>query len=497
MDSPRRFDSNGRPTPAALDDERRLQARFPGYQGVDSDYVHAGTEALERWWDWKFGIRIHWSMYSVTANGPESWPLGKDHGGDPEFREQYESLSRWWNPSRFSADSWTDMMVRAGMEFFTFTTKHHDGFSMFDTKTKVRRRRVHTGPDAGKIADSDLHYSIMETPFQRDVVRELVDAGRRRGLGIGLYFSHIDWFDSDFRIDDWNYQLDPAYSRESDPQGFQRLIARHREQIRELCSNYGPIDVLSLDMCLPDDGRPRGLADGWIGKERRTGIWQDLIETTKMARRLQPTMLMRDRGIGFYGDYDSPERTVPGNPEALAKLTVPWKVIYPGSKHFSHNWQDRYHPTSWIIENLIDITAKGGNFQVGFGPLPTGEWAPGIVHRLEEVGDWLRVNGEGIYATRPYRVFQEGAGVRFTRTKDNRVVYAFILDRPDAPPAGSIRLESVRAKPGSAITMLGLDHAFRHTQDDKALTIEMPPWWRDESKRPCRAAYAFKIQSVS
>jgi len=479
----KRFTQAGLPTPEALAEERQLQERYPSYRGVDGDYVHAGAEALERWWDWKFGLRIHWGLYSVTGNGPESWPLGTGHGGDPEFREQYESLAPWWNPSAFDADEWTGMMVRAGMKFFTFTTKHHDGFSLFDTRTKVRKRRIHAGPDAGKVTDYDLHYSIMEGPFKRDIVRELVDAGRRRDLGIGLYFSHIDWFDSDFRIDEWNYQLDPNYTRQSDPEGFARMIARHREQIRELCTNYGRIDHLSLDMRFPDLGREHG-------------IWDDIVRTVKMARHLQPRMLMRERGIGPYGDYTTPERQVPSDPKALAGLKLPWKVIYPGSKHFSHNWQDQYRPAAWIVASLVDITAKGGNFQVGFGPMPTGRWAPGIVRRLEQVGDWLRIHGEGIYGTRPYRTYGEGDFVRYTRTRDSRHVYAFVLQWPQPPLPGRVRLESVRAQPGSAIRMLGRDHSFRYAQDGQSLTIELPDGFADPAKRPSAVACAFKIQQA-
>lgn len=486
--SKRGFDDSGRPTPDALCEEEELQKLFPAYRGVDDDYVHAGRDALERWWDWKFGIRVHWSIYSVTGSGNESWPLGKP--GDVDFREQYESLARWWNPSLYKADEWCDLFARAGLRYFTFTTKHHDGFSMFDTKTKVRRRFVHAGPNAGRIAECDLHYSITEGPFGRDVVRELVDAARARDLGIGLYFSHIDWFDCDFRIDECNYIKDPAYTRQSDPEGFRRMMARHREQIREICANYGKVDLLSFDMGFPDGIDKRAHGNGLLH-----GIRDDIVETVKMARRLQPGMLMRRRGIDPYGDYKTPEGVVPTDPEAAAGgQDMPWQVIYPGSDCFSHKWHDHYKPASWVITNLIDITSKGGNFQVGYGPMPTGEWAPGIVRRLEEVGRWLNVNGEGIYCTRPYRVFKEGDSVRFTRTKDRKTVYAFILGWPEGPFAGGpVRLESVRAKPGSAITMLGLDHRFKYTQDDKTLAIEIPDWFRDPAKRPCEIAYAFKI----
>ena len=267
---------------------------------------------------------------------------------------------------RFDADEWCDLMVRAGLKFFTFTAKHHDGFCLYDTATRVRRRRDYSAGRAPRIVDCDLRYSIMDTPFRRDVLRELIAAGRRRGLGIGVYFSHIDWFDADFRADVYDKLKDRTYTRQTDPAGFARMIARHREQIRELCAHYGPIDVMSFDALFPDF--PEEL-----------NVYPDVVETVKLARRLQPAMLMRHRGIGAYGDYFTPEGGADNPEEAWdgafeidwrrpAPIAKPWKVIYPGGKHMSHVWNDTYKPAAWIIENLVDVAAKGGNFQVGYGP---------------------------------------------------------------------------------------------------------------------------------
>jgi alpha-L-fucosidase len=211
-----------------------------------------------------------------------------------------------------------------------------------------------------------------------------------------------------------------------------------------------------------------------------------------MIRRLQPQVLLRDRGIQPYGDYCTPERTVPADPHDPGTTQgLPWKVIFPGSKNFSYLWADEYKPASWLIENLIDITAKGGNFQVGYGPGPTGQWDQQVVRELEAIGAWLKINGEGIYATRPYRVFHEGPNIRYTRSKDARTVYAFLTNWQDSTAA--VRLEAVRAKSGSEIKMLGLDRSFMYTQDEHGLTIEIPGWFAQASKRPCQTAYAFKI----
>jgi len=477
----KKFNSSGQLTPEAIESEKQLQQLFSAYRGVDDDYAHAGTDALERWRDWKFGIRIHWSIYSMIGNGPESWPLSIAFGnnGTPTIRAQYEELYKFWNPCFFDSEAWCDLFVKSGLKFFVFTTKHHDGFSMYGTKTKVKKRRVHIGPDTGKIIDCDLHYSIMDTPFKRDIVKELIDSARKQNIGIGLYFSHIDWFDSDFRIDQWGYQLDNNYTKQSDPEGFKRMILRHRQQICEILSNYGKIDDLSLDMHFDDLGRKHGIHD-------------EIIETIKMARRLQPDIMIRERGIGPYGDYTTPERTIPQSPADIRDM--PWQVIYPGGKHFSFQWGDDYKPAEWIIKNLIDITAKGGCFQVGYGPRPDGRWDAEIVHRLTEVGDWLRVNGEGIYATRPYKIFEEGPNIRYSRSKDNKFVYAFVMNWPDEPiSGGNIALKAVRAKSNSQIKMLGLDHNFDYTQNKDVLNITVPVWFGNLN-RPCKFAHCFKIE---
>jgi alpha-L-fucosidase len=481
----KRFDDKGMPTPEAVEDERRLQERYSGYRGVDADYVHAGSEALERWWDMKFGIRIHWSLYAIMGLGGESWPLCRPNEYLPArhaatFRAQYEEQYKSWMPSQYDARQWCDMFQRAGLKFFTLTAKHHDGFSLYDTKARVRRRRVHVGPDAGKIVPCDLAYSIMEGPYRRDIVRELTTEARSRGLGIGLYYSNIDWFDMDFRIDDYMGR-DWSYNPQSAPEGFARLIARHRAQVLELCSNYGPIDMLSMDTYFADFGRK------WDMHKR-------IHETVKLARRLQPNLLFRNRNTEPFGDYCTPEGTVPPDPnDPETTVGLPWKVIYPGGDTFSFKWGDNYKPASWIISNLVDIVAKGGNFQVGYGPGPNGEWDPIIVRRLEQVGDWLKANGEGIFATRPCQVWREGENVRYTRAKDGKTVYAFLLNWQNT--TAQVRLTGVRAKSGSQVRMLGVDHSFKYAQDPHALTIEVPADLLANTRLPdANVALAFKIE---
>ena len=144
----------------------------------------------------KFGVRLHWGLYSIWHRGRESWPF---LNMSLEDRQQYNELFKTWNPVGFDADEWESLFQESGMKMFAFTSKHHEGLSMFDTKTRVCQRANWTASGGPKIESRDLAYSIMETPFRRDVIKELSDAAHKRNIKIDLYFSHPDWYDADFR----------------------------------------------------------------------------------------------------------------------------------------------------------------------------------------------------------------------------------------------------------------------------------------------------------
>jgi len=461
-----------------------------------SEYRWASRQAYEDFNDMKFGVRIHWGLYSITEQPKESWPYLKlPHNEKQAYNEMYKT----WNPQGFDANEWMELFSESGLKMFAFTTKHHEGFSMFDTKTRVKRRVNYNAPGGPVTEDCDLAYSIMETPFKRDVVKELTDAARKYGIKIDLYYSHPDWYDADFRPYVWHplevpssdslsvrgKDLQPldrnhwgetgsVMAPDPTPEETERMMKRHRDQLVELLTNYGKIDMICLDM--------------WFGPT----IWPKLRETMLELRKIQPDVMFRARGIGNYGDYYTPEGFVPGDQE---NTNVPWFVIYPLGRYFSYEQDSAEHKgAKWIVENIIDCAAKGGNFMVGVGPNGNGEFHPVAKAQLLQTGRWLKINGEGVYATRSRDAnsWKEGDSIRFTRAKDENIIYAHCFEWPGE----QLVLKTVKPEKSTKIYLIGNKNPLKWEQNAAGeLVIKTPESLLNSIPEDLRLAYSFKIET--
>jgi alpha-L-fucosidase len=424
-------------------------------QAQENTYVPDPTPAirqrLEEWKDLKFGLLMHWGAYSQWGI-VESWSIcpedvGWAVGGQKpgvadsyiDYVKKYEELPKTFNPVRFNPERWASAAKEAGMKYMVFTTKHHDGFAMFDTKY------------------SD--YKITNTPFggnpRSNVTKEVFDAFRKEGLWIGAYFSKPDWH-SDYY---WWKKFPPSdrncnYSIAKHPEQWQKFVEFTHNQISELVTDYGKVDILWLD-------------GGWVRKKTDDEVKAELVDVydgsrwfrnpqsqdidmpglVKMARSKQPNLIVVDRAVpGEHQNYLTPEQHIPDE-----GLPYPWETCMTMAGSWSYVPNDKYKPTNELIEKLVDIVSKGGNYLLNIGPGPDGEFDPVAYERLKEIGAWMKVNGEAIYGTRMYTFFNEGDRIRFTQSKDGKTRYIFLFD----PPQGKVLLSRMMFHRGDRLSLLG------------------------------------------
>ena len=439
---------------------------------------------LEQWQDMKFGLLMHWGTYSQwgiveswsICPEDESWtqrkgPFASDYN---TYVKAYENLQTTFNPVKFDPDKWAAKAKEAGFRYVVFTFKHHDGFCMFDTK------------------QTDYKITSAKTPFhtspKANAALEIVNAFRSKGMKVGAYFSKPDWHCTDYWLSyfppkDRNVNYDPIKY----PQRWQAYKDFTYKQIEEILTGYGKIDILWLD-----GGWVRPLSTVDRNVEWQRGIVYDqdidMKRIAEMGRKNQPGLIVVDRSVGTeYENYRTPEQEVPDKP-----LDYPWETCMTMGNSWSYVPGDTYKGVDVIIRHLVDIVAKGGNYLLNIGPGPDGDFAPEAYDRLKDIGEWMKVNGNAIYGTRPVAPYRE-ANICYTRNKDGRVNAIYLAaDNETALPA-TIILSGYHPSLKTSLTLLGSRQKLHWKIINGQTVISIPKSM--QKNPPCRYAWAFCFSS--
>ncbi|MDQ8206387.1 alpha-L-fucosidase [Coraliomargarita sp. SDUM461003] len=342
----------------------------------DAWWSTADPKAMSDWKDMRFGMFIHWGPVAISGERI-SWSRG-----DPTPVEEYDNLYKKFDAVNFDPEAWVATAQAAGMKYIVLTTKHHDGFCLWDSEF--------------------TEYDVMNTPLKRDVVKELAEACHKAGMPFGTYYSVCDWHNPDFPRTGVGGSV---MREESNYPAYKEYLTN---QVTELVENYGPLLSMWYDV-------PQGVsvADGW--------------ENIRTVRELQPNILVNDRsgghkGLGL-GDYSTPERHV-GDFDNVR----PWESCVPLGRSWSWKPNEILKPLEECIQSLVSTAGGDGNLLLNIGPTPDGIIEPEQVERLEAMGDWLEKYGETIYETRggPFKTTRHVA-----TTHKGNMVYVHILNWPD------------------------------------------------------------------
>ncbi len=401
----------------------------------------ADRDTRMAWWrDAGFGMFIHWGVYAVPAGqykGKEIKGLGEWIMEDAKIPiSDYEQFARQFNPQKFDANEWARIAKDAGVKYIVITSKHHDGFALWDSRVS--------------------EYDVVDySPFKRDILKELTTACKAAGIKMCFYHSIMDWHQPDAKAAKYPHQptQNPDWAKYRD--------TYLKPQLKELITNYDP-EVLWFD---------GEWIDEWTEPQGK-----DLYNYLKS---LKPSLIINNRigkgrkgmnGMNAYedaaGDFGTPEQEILAGTseydwESCMTMNDTW-----GFKTNDHNWKS----SEVLIHNLIDIAAKGGNYLLNIGPKADGTIPPESVERLGEMGKWLKVNGEAIYATNGRKEYREGDHIRFTVSKDGK--YTYIIT---TKPTRQLKLTTIGVKNTSRVMMLGVEKPLRWAKGgDGTVVIDLP-----------------------
>ena len=435
------------------------------------NYLEESPESFDqrmKWWrDDRFGMFIHWGVYAIPAgkyNGKEVKGIGEwimKHGEIPVI--EYEKYAKQFNPVKFDADEWVRILKDAGMKYLVITSKHHDGFAIWDSKVS--------------------NYDIVDfAPYGKDILQALSKACKEQGIKFGLYHSIMDWHHTDAQA--YSYLKNDPKKRADNKEHFADYLETYmKPQVKELIDNYDP-DIIWFD-------------GEWI-EEFTHKQGQELYQ---YVRTLNPSILINNRvdkgrsgmqGMNkvdkkYAGDFGTPEQEI-----LETASTLDWESCMTmndtwGFKKSDHNWKS----TKELVHNLIDVTAKGGNYLLNVGPTAEGLIPAPSVERLKQIGIWLNVNGEAIYGTEKLQHnYKQGEHIFFTKQKGSPVYFTIILEKPKE----HLILKNLKPKDNSTIKLLGFDEPLKwEFNEEKGLKITIPKnilkTWNNNS-----FAWVFRVQ---
>ncbi len=473
---------------AILEDERYVPE-------TDSLVLHK----LEQWQDLKFGLLMHWGPYSQWSI-VESWSIcpedygwcERKEGPNPnnyyEYVQAYEGLKKTFNPVKFDPEKWAQAAKKAGMRYMIFTTKHHDGFSMFDSKYTDY-----------KVTDPECAFS--SNP-RANITEELFDAFRAKQMWVGAYFSKPDWHHDSYWDPYWpafdrNVNYDPALY----PEKWESFVQFTHNQLLELTTDYGDIDIVwldggwvkkrdqqNLDENYAEKFAENKAANGFI-KHRMVSQDIRMDELVEKLRVKQPGLIVVDRAVyGKNQNYLTPENRVPE-----IELPYPWEscIISGGGWAYTH---DAVYMSGYAgVQMLVDIVAKGGNLLLNIAPTPEGEWQAGAYRLLKDYESWMKINSEGIYNSSTLAPYKE-KNICMTQQKNGNAYFFYMAQEDETRMPAFINISSHQPVEGGTVRLLGYEEALEWTTNKEGFTVQIPESLRNNP--PCQFVWTLKVSKL-
>jgi alpha-L-fucosidase len=346
--------------------------------------------------DARFGMFIHWGLYSLGAR--HEWMKSREFMSN----EEYDKYFKHFDPDLYNPELWADLAHEAGMKYFVVTTKHHEGFCLWDSKL--------------------TNYNVTNTPYGKDLLKPMVDAFKAKDIRTGLYYSLLDWYHPDYTVDVKHpLRYNKEFLSDQKNRNFQKYVDYMFGQTKELLTEYGDVDLMFFDFSIPPE-------EGFQGKGKEA--WQSE-KFVKMIRELQPKILLNDR-LQVKGDITTPEQYQPREWIKVNGKRVVWEACHT----FSGSWGYYRDEYSWksvdlLVKMLIDTVGKGGNLLLNVGPTGRGEIDERAVDRLKGIGKWMRLHNRSIYGcTAAPEEFKCPEDCRLTYNPETNRLYLHVYSWP-------------------------------------------------------------------